>query len=375
MTKASELRTGLVSLAKRSVGLRGACTNQESTKLYLVLPLVGLLGYDYSNPYAVYPKHIGTSEDGQKETADLAILDDGHPLIAINCAAVGTDPMVHHDNLARYFASQETTKLGILTNGLIYQLFVDSDEPGKLDAEPYLTFDLETVSQVGVTDEVLDCILRIAESHFEPDTIAETAHLQIISKRLRTALLEEAQGPTEEFSRFALRKIGINVVTRDAIESHYAKLVKAAFEESLILPVAQRLKSDPGEAGSSGVSFHNIGERINTSDRELGLMAYVRRRLAYLCTSNEEFEAIDEVRSRDYIGRLSVYYDREQKGRLFDFIPGTGGLNKFIFPDPIGEILTDNITDIDEALRVTFQARVQELGNTGAQAEHIARSA
>lgn len=374
MTKASELRTGLMAMAKRSVGMMSACTNQECTKLYLVMPFLGLLGYDYSNPYAVYPKHVATGTDGLPITTDLAVLDDGNPVIAIDCATVGSDLTHHYPSLATYFDAQAPTKLAILTNGIVYHLYVDSDQPGHLDAEPYLTFDLETMALDGVTDEVLESILRISEAHFDPETIAEAAHLQIISKRLRTALVEEAKGPTEAFCRFALGKIGLENVSTAAIENHYASIVQAAFEESLILPVAQRLKSDPGEAGGGKVSLHNIGQRVQTSDRELGLMAYIRRRLAYLCDDAHQFEAIDNVHARDYIGRVSIYYDREQKGRLFDFIAGTNGPDKFIFPDPIGEIVTENVTDIDEALRVTFQARVHELAGVS-HGDIVARSA
>ncbi|MGH1419611.1 MAG: hypothetical protein ACRBCJ_12200 [Hyphomicrobiaceae bacterium] len=374
MTKASELRTGLSALAKRSTGLMPACTNQECTKLYLVLPFLGLLGYDYANPYAVYPKHVATGIDGTPVTTDLAVLDDGNPVIAVDCATVGSDLTAHFPALAKYFNSQPPVKLAILTNGIVYHLYVDSDEPGKLDAEPYLSFDLETIALDGVTDEVLESILRITEAHFDPDTIAETAHLQIISKRLRTALVEEAKGPTEAFCRFALSKVGLNGVSKEAIETHYAKIIQTAFEESLILPVAQRLKSDPGEGGGGPVSLHNIGQRVQTSDRELGLMAYIRRRLAYLCDDSTQFEAIDNVHSRDYIGRVSIYYDREQRGRLFDFIPGVSGPDKFIFPDPIGEIVTEDLADIDEALRVTFQARVHEL-NALSHPDHAAQSA
>ena len=374
MTKASELRAGLNAIAKRSMGMRAACTNQECTKLYLVLPMLGLLGYEYSNPYAVYPKHVVSGSDGKPLTTDLAVLDDGKPVIAVDCATAGEDLPSFYHGLARYFDAQPATKLAILTDGIVYHLYVDTDKPGKLDREPYLTFDLETIAKDGVGDELLESVLRITEAHFDPDTIAETAHLQVIAKRLRTALVEEAQGPTEGFCRFALGKIGLNDIPSQAIEQYYAKVVKSAFEESLILPVAQKLKSDPAEAGSGNVSLHNIGERVLASDKELGLMSYIRRRLAFLSDDKEQFDAIDEVQARDYIGRVCIYFNREQKGRLFDFIAGGNGAHKYIFPDPIGEIVTDNIEDIDEALRVTFQARIHEL-HGGALNEPVARSA
>ena len=44
MNPFNELRAGLCALAKRSVGLLSACGNEESTKLYLALPMLGLLG-------------------------------------------------------------------------------------------------------------------------------------------------------------------------------------------------------------------------------------------------------------------------------------------------------------------------------------------
>lgn len=85
MTTHNELRAGLLVVAKRSVSIMAACTNKESTKLYLVLPMLGLLGYDFSNPYEVYPEHAASFGDGDVARVDLAVLRDGAPVIAIEC--------------------------------------------------------------------------------------------------------------------------------------------------------------------------------------------------------------------------------------------------------------------------------------------------
>ena len=58
-----------------------------------------------------------------------------------------------------------------------------------------------------------------------------------------------------------------------------------------------------------------------------------------------------------------VYYVNERKGRLFDYIEGAEGFDKFIFPSPYGEIVTKSVLDIDEPLPATFAARVRELGH------------
>jgi hypothetical protein len=140
-------------------------------------------------------------------------------------------------------------------------------------------------------------------------------------------------------------------------------MVKAAFEESLVLPVVQRLKAEPGgEARATSASLHQIGQRLAATEREIALVGYVKRRLAFLVDDEAHFEAIDHIQAKDYVGRLTIYYARERKGRLFDFIAGSDKTDKFVFPDPIGEIVTDTLADIDSALKVTFVSRLRELG-------------
>lgn len=363
MTTTNELRAGLLTVAKRSIGIMAACTNEESTKLYLVLPVLGLLGYDYTNPYEVYPEHAATFGAGEVARVDLAVLRDGQPVIAIECKATGADLANGRGQLARYFNALPSAKLGIMTNGIVFEFFVDSTEPNIMDDEPFMTLDLETVARVGVTDEVLESLASVTKELYDPDLIAEAAHVQLVKKRLRTIFVEEAKGPSEEFCRYALAKAGLANVRKSAIERYYAPLIKTAFEESLVLPVVQRLRTEPtGDGRAPAVGLHQIGQRISTTEREIEIYAFVKRRLAYLVEDEAHFAAIDNVQMKDYVGKLAIFYDRERKGRLFDFIEGADGYDKYIFPDPIGDIVTNNILEIDDALKAIFVTRVRELG-------------
>ena len=135
MNAHNELRAGLVAIAKRSVGLMSACGNEESTKLYLVLPIFGLFGYDYSNPYEVYPQY--SADPNQTKKVDLAVLRDGQPVISIVCKKVSTDLAEARDELRFHYNAIPTTKLGVLTNGIVFEFFVDSTEPNAMDEDPY----------------------------------------------------------------------------------------------------------------------------------------------------------------------------------------------------------------------------------------------
>lgn len=375
MTTANELRAGLLAVAKRSVSIMTACSNEESTKLYLVLPMLGLLGYDYTNPYEVYPEHAAGFGDGDVARVDLAVLHDGAPVMAIEVKQVGADVEAGRGQLARYYNALPTVKLGIMTNGIVFEFFVDSGEPNMMDDDPFMTLDIETIARVGVSDEVLDSLLTVTRSHFDPDTVAEGAHVQLVKKRLRTIFVDEAKGPSEEFCRYALARAGLKNVRKTAIERYYAPMIKAAFEESLVLPVVQRLRAEPAADGRAPIGLNQIGQRIYTSERELEIFGYVKRRLAFLVEDEAQFAAIENLQMKDYVGKLAIFYDRERKGRLFDFIEGADGYDKYIFPDPIGEIVTNNIVEIDDALKAIFQMRIRELGGVSQQLTRLARIA
>lgn len=380
MTTANELRAGLSALAKRSVSIMTACANEESAKLYLVLPFLGLLGYDYANPYEVYPEHIADFDPSGLNRVDLAVLLDGSPAIAVEVKGVGSDLSDARGQLRGYFNALPSVKLAILTNGILFEFFVDSTEPNIMDDEPFLTLDLETAARAGVSDEVLETLSCATKGCFDPETVAEAAHIQLVKKRLRTVFVEEAKSPTEGFCRLALDRIGIKSVRRSAIDRYYAPMIKTAFEESLVQPVVERLRKEHAcDIRASSIGFAQIGQRVETTERELSVIAYVRRRLAYLADDETHYNAIELVGYKDYVGKLVVFYDRERKGRIFDFIEGCDGFDKFVFPEPIGEIVTNSLTEIDSALKAVFSARVRELGPAraaqGQSAAALARSA
>ncbi|MFN3868921.1 MAG: hypothetical protein ACK4MF_07650 [Hyphomicrobiaceae bacterium] len=367
MTTLTELRSGLMANAKRAVSLMSACTNEESTKLYLVMPFIGLLGYDYTDPREVYPEHAADFAKDNANKVDLAIFREGVPAIAVEVKKVGADVAESRGQLAGYFNALASVKLGVVTNGIVYAFYVDSIAPNMMDDEPFLTIDLETIAGSGFADEeTLDALLSVTKSWFNPALMAEIAHVRLVKRRLRKVFLDEARGPTEGFCRFMLERIGIKNVRAAAIARYYAPLVHAAFEESLVLPVVRHLKADQdAQSRNFASNLTQIAQRVVTTERENAIFAYVRRRLAFLISDEVQFNAIETIGYKDYVGKFAVYYQSPRKGRLFDFIEGADGYDKFIFPEPFGEIVTNNIYEIDDALRTVFVTRVAEIGAAG----------
>jgi hypothetical protein len=163
-----------------------------------------------------------------------------------------------------------------------------------------------------------------------------------------------------------LQRAGLSNIRRNSIQTRYSGMVRTAFEEALVMPILEALRAATRPVSLDPDATDGTAQRIITTDRELAVFRYVCRRLAFLAKDEREFSAIERVHHRDYLGKFAIYYDSVRKGRLFDFIEGSNGYDKFVFSEPVGEIITNTFADIDEPLREVFAQRVRELGAGGA---------
>lgn len=375
MTSLDDFRATLTSIAERLETIRPVCANEESTKHFLILPIIGALGYDYSDPFIVQPEFAADFRDDSRDRVDYVVMREGKPIIAIECKKAGTDLLSNRGQLRAYFTALQSVRLGILTNGIQFEFFADCDSPNIMDAEPFVTLDLEAASRAPIPSDVLEAMSLLTHGRFEPDLVAEAAGERLIAKRLRTILMQEVRAPSEKLCRYVLKRVGVKKVHHSSIKSRYSSLVRAAFEDALILPVLEKLREQATRRQDPPTEAEEATQRIVTTDRELAVYRYVCRRLAFLSTDEHQFAAIERVHYQDYIGKFVVYYEQIRKGRLFDFIEGRDGYDKFVFPEPYGEIVTNSMLDIDEPLHALFSSRVGELSPSRSSGLSLAKSA
>jgi len=361
MDTLGELKASLLAVAERSAGIKFNCDNEEGTKQFLVLPVIAALGYDCTNPFEVQPEFPADFRNGMQERVDYVIMSGGKPVIAVECKKVGTDLAANRGQLRAYFTPLSSVRVGILTDGLRFEFFVDCEDANVMDTEPFVTLDLEQATRSPIPDDVIEALSKISRANFEPDAIAEVAEMRLVAKRLRTALTQEFREPSDELCKLALQRAGVTNVRRASIQARYGGLIRAAMEDALILPVVEMLRASSGERSPSNPK-DDVCQRIITTERELSVYRYVCRRLAFLSSDERHFSAIEQVGYRDYIGKFAIYYSNVHKGRLLDFIEGSNGQDKFIFPEPFGELVTGNMRDLDDSLRKIFVQRVRELG-------------
>lgn len=132
------------SLAAKTSGLLNHIKTEAATRTALVEPFIRALGYDTSDPTEVVPE-FGADLDvpgvPKNKKIDYGILKEGKPIILIECKC-HTDKLIDGYKQLFHYGVATDTRIGVLTNGVIYRFYADLDKPGKLDEAPFLELDM-----------------------------------------------------------------------------------------------------------------------------------------------------------------------------------------------------------------------------------------
>ena len=287
-----EFRQKLRAFAERAVSIAPRCTNEESTKLFLVLPFLSFLGYDDRNPDEVCPEHGADFSDKYKNRVDFAIMKAGKPVIAIECKALGAELKDERGQLRSYFNAAPTVKMGVITDGLIYEFYADSDDPNMMDQNAFLHLNLREVAKGKIEDSVDEGLRGLQKSNFDPENIGAEAKRKLIFQNVVQQIANLAEEPSETLVRTLLQNAGVTHVRTKALDD-YRELVRGAFREFVNLRILQRLDlptkdkdSDkpvvlpaPGLQDPTPTGTEN---QSGPSPLKLEVFDYTKRRLAFL---------------------------------------------------------------------------------------------
>jgi hypothetical protein len=374
-------RTALVSHAQVALDRAGRAQTEAATQQYLIMPFIQLLGYDPLDPDEVIPEAHASFSDKFKNRVDYAICQTGQPVIAIECKKVGTLNEANRGELKGYFNAVPSVKLGILTDGLIYQLFTDTSLENMMDDEPFAVVDLNQVAQEQVGETEFDALLRLRKGTFDPANVGADARRKIYLGTYVDVLGRTFSQPDERFVKTMLDMANIDgrrttrmveehtPIIRDAAQALLDRLILArvgfADRKDLVKVPAEAAVAAPAAAETVPAAAPVDESGIVTTETETEVYGYVRRRLPFLIAGDEDlFQRLQHLRPVDYKTVFSVYYKQERKGKLFNFWEGKEPRYRFEFI-ALGagtQLQTDNLSDIDANLLAAYKQRVQELG-------------
>lgn len=242
---------------------------EEATKTALVMPFIQTLGYDVFDPTEVVPEFSADVGTKHGEKVDYAIISDGKPVMLFECKHVAVS-LDHRqiNQLHRYFHATDA-HIGILTNGIVYWFFSDTQKQNVMDSEPFLEIDLLSVDAGAVIE-----LKRFAKQSFDVKSILNAAtnlkHIATMKERLSLQL----NSPDEGFVKWIAGHVYAGKWTQSAKE-RFTGLSKQAFNEL----IDDRIKSAP-EVGHTDSPPAGTDETEQSRKGELGPGVKVRIKLS-----------------------------------------------------------------------------------------------
>lgn len=158
----------LLKLSQRVTGQKNQIMTEEAVKTAFVLPFIQILGYDIFNPGEVEPEHTCDVGTKRGEKVDYAIKRGGETILLIECKHWAENLDSHGNQLFRYYVVSNA-RFAILTNGILYRFFSDSEKPNVMDATPFFEFDITDINEWHIGQ-----LMKFHKSYFNEQYIHDT---------------------------------------------------------------------------------------------------------------------------------------------------------------------------------------------------------
>src|SRR5919107_2033164 len=226
----------------------GGAQTEEATKQFLILPFLQFLGYDPLDPDEVVPEADASFSDKFKNRVDYAICKENTPVIAVEAKKVGSLSTANRGELKGYYNAIPSVKLGILTDGLIYQLYSDTEEENLMDNEPFAVVDLAQEAQEQITDDAFDALLKLRREAFNPEDIGADARRKIFISAYVDTLDGTFKDPDERFVRTLMDMASIEGRRMPRLLEEHTQYIREAmntfFDKKLLERVGFADRSD-----------------------------------------------------------------------------------------------------------------------------------
>ncbi|MBT2727880.1 type I restriction enzyme HsdR N-terminal domain-containing protein [Bacillus sp. ISL-75] len=198
--------------------------NEESTKQFLILPLLRGLGYDIYSPQEVTPEFTADFHK-KNEKVDYAIFVNGVPKIFVEAKSVNNKITKSAPQLSRYFSTFPSVRLGILTNGVEYHFFTDLNDANIMDPKPFFVFSI-----TNYTDEDFNNLIKFSKNLYDYESIKIMAESLIYSQSFKSVIKEIFDTPNDDFIRFVIKERFKFKVTQQFINTARPLIQKSIHE-------------------------------------------------------------------------------------------------------------------------------------------------
>jgi hypothetical protein len=189
-----------------------------------------------------------------------------------------------------------------------------------MDQTAFLTVDFGKIASGLIEENVIETLYSLQKITFDPENIGAEAKRKHIFRNVLAQLDGLYAAPSEAFVRMLLQGAGMSHL-RQKLLDEYTPLVQDAFREFINQHILQRLslgtasKETPATAEKAPVPIEPVlDSKIETTEQELALFAYVKQKLAFLVSDKILYDEITHIDYRDYQAKFVIFYRKERKG-------------------------------------------------------------
>lgn len=254
------------------------CKTEEAAKHALVLPFLQfVLGWDIFNPLEVVPEFTADVGIKKGEKVDYAVFKKGRIAFIIECKMPGAALERNHTSqIYRYFSTLLPCRIAILTDGIRYLFYTDTDNANILDENPFFTVDFTKPETIMIEE-----LKQFTREIFDVDDIANTAAQLKYTESVKAYLVRQLDSPSDEFVRLLINTSDGNAKFNAKNAEIMRSIVKKALDNVIQNRVHQVIKTA------------QIADAQNSSTVESGQSATGKE----IITTIEEWEGFYTVRT------------------------------------------------------------------------------
>ncbi len=275
----------LKQFSKRVETLKDTIQTEEATKTAIIMPFFAMLGYDVFNPQEFVPEFTADVGIKKGEKVDYAIMQDGQPVILIECKPISEDLSKHSSQLFRYF-STTAAKFAILTNGQFYRFYTDLDDQNKMDKDPFLVINILEIRENQVPE-----LKKFCKSEFDVSSIFSAASELKYVHEFKTVFSNFLLEPSDDFVRLFLQRCWSGQKTQNVIDK-FKPILKKALNDQVSELMNDKIKSALGGSGGSiSIASSEVKKTSDEPQPEDESNELKKQRTPNIVTTEEELEA------------------------------------------------------------------------------------
>ncbi|TVQ46090.1 MAG: restriction endonuclease [Gloeocapsa sp. DLM2.Bin57] len=295
-------------IAEQVKKLKDQIRNEEATKTAFIMPFLQALGYDVFNPLEVHPEYTADLPGLKGEKVDYAICVDNRPIVLIECKTC-TENLTnakHSSQLHRYFHATEA-RLAILTNGIIYRFYTDTDKNNVMDDKPFFEFDILNFDENSVNE-----LKRFTKSQFNINELEDVARNLLYTREVKRVIAEQLSNPSPDLVKLLISEIYSGTKTASVIE-RFTEITKKSLREYINEKIKEKLETvinsentlDTNLATAIDVNVQDSNTTANDSSQETSERV----------TTEEELQAFYLIKSilREQVDTSRIQYKNTQK--------------------------------------------------------------